>query len=73
MGPPGTTDNSLEPTSESLPFPGHTEREARTCGVTLSPQLKGTYEISGWPGSVSSPEAPFADWAPGWPTSQCGP
>lgn len=27
VGPPGTTDNSPEPTSESLPFLGHTELE----------------------------------------------
>lgn len=70
MGPLGTTDNSLEPASGSLPFLGHTELQGGSLwgGFLMPPQLKGTYETSGWPGSVSSPEAPLADWALGWPT-----
>lgn len=38
MSLPGTTDNSREPTSESLPFPGHTGLEGTYLwGDSLTP------------------------------------
>lgn len=61
------TEDWSRPLSDR-PSPGILVRRAGPPRASPSRPPQGTYETSGWPGSAFSPEAPPADWAPGWPT-----